>query len=138
MILRKLVPQMDTRIHNRFLFLLYFSSYQIIYGLGGIEFLNAGDLYTLYWQKRAAFQQSAFGQSTAGSDVVATIFIILVSIPFQPPSAILGPPGSHLKFCRRCGVAGGAAGGEQVPPSPLGCYSFFFNKVEGGREGVRH
>ena len=37
---------------------------------------------------------------------------------FPDPSAILGPPGSHIGFCRRCGVAGG----ERVPPSPLGWY----------------
>ena len=29
--------------------------------------------------------------------------------PFQFPSAILGPPGSHFGFCRRCSVAGSAA-----------------------------
>ena len=40
--------------------------------------------------------------------------------PFQTPSAILGPPGGHLGFCRRCGVAGG----ERVPPLPLGWYSW--------------
>ena len=32
--------------------------------------------------------------------------------------AILGLPGSHFGFCRRCGVAGG----ERVPPSLLGWY----------------
>ena len=36
-------------------------------------------------------------------------------------SAILGPTGGHFGFCRRCGVAGG----EQVPPAPLGWYSNF-------------
>ena len=35
------------------------------------------------WHKRAAFQQSAFGRSTAGNDVVATIFIRLFFFP--PP-----------------------------------------------------
>ena len=29
------------------------------------------------WYERAVFQQSAFGSSTAGNDIVATIFIIL-------------------------------------------------------------
>ena len=29
--------------------------------------------------------------------------------PFQTPSDILGHPGSHFGFCRRCGIAGGAA-----------------------------
>ena len=38
--------------------------------------------------------------------------------PFQTPSAILGPTGGHFGFCRRCSVAGG----ERVPPSPLGWY----------------
>ena len=28
-----------------------------------------------FWRERAAFQRSAFGRSTAGNDVVATIFI---------------------------------------------------------------
>ena len=42
--------------------------------------------------------------------------------PFQTPSAILGPPGGHFGFCRRCGVAGG----ERVPLAPLGWYSFPF------------
>ena len=36
----------------------------------------------LYWQERAAFQRSAFGRSTAGNDVVATISISL--FPFFP------------------------------------------------------
>ena len=56
--------------------------------------------------------------------------------PFQTPSAILGPLGSHfgfcniepnielhIGFCRWCGVAGG----ERVPPARLGWYSY--NKV---------
>ena len=46
-----------------------------------------------FWHKRAAFQQSAFGRSTAGNDVVATIIISLFSffslffsfIPVFPP-----------------------------------------------------
>ena len=38
--------------------------------------------------------------------------------PFQTPSAILGPPGGHFDFCRRCGVACG----ERLPPSLLGWY----------------
>ena len=42
---------------------------------------------------------------------------------FQTPSAILGPPGSHIGFCRRWGVAGS----EWVPPSPLGWYLFWFS-----------
>ena len=37
----------------------------------------------------------------------------------QTPLAILGPTGGHFGFCRRCGIAGG----ERVPPLPLGWYS---------------
>ena len=39
-----------------------------------------------FWHERAAFQQPAFGRSTAGNDVVATIFICLFSFfpPFSP------------------------------------------------------
>ena len=52
--------------------------------------------------ERAAFQRSAFGQSTAGNDVVATIIISL--------------------FC-------GVAGSERVLASPLGwyLYSIFYD-----------
>ena len=32
-----------------------------------------------FWNERAAFQRSAFGQSTDGNDVVATIFITFFS-----------------------------------------------------------
>ena len=41
----------------------------------------------------------------------------------QTPLAILGPPGCHFGFGRRCGVAGS----ERVPPSPLGWYFKQFN-----------
>ena len=34
------------------------------------------------WRERAAFQRSAFGRSTAGNDVVATIFIRIFSFFF--------------------------------------------------------
>ena len=37
-----------------------------------------------YWRERAAFQRSAFGRSTAGNDVVATIFI-RIFFSFFPP-----------------------------------------------------
>ena len=39
------------------------------------------------WHERAAFQRSVFGRSTAGNDVVATIFIILFLFYFYffPP-----------------------------------------------------
>ena len=38
--------------------------------------------------------------------------------PFLTLLAILGTPGGHFGFCRRCGVAGG----EREPPAPLGWY----------------
>ena len=64
--------------------------------------------YFLFWREHVAFQQSAFRQSTAGNDVVATIVI----------SLFFFSPGGHIGFCRRCGVACG----KRVPPSPLGWY----------------
>ena len=45
--------------------------------------------------------------------------------PFQTPSAILGATGGHFGFCRRCDVAGG----ERVPPAPLGWYFCRFCQV---------
>ena len=39
---------------------------------------------TNYWRERAAFQLSAFGRSTAGNDVVATIIISLFLFFFSP------------------------------------------------------
>ena len=41
--------------------------------------------FLLFWHERAAFQLSAFGRSTAGNDVVATIFIRI----FFPPHFFL-------------------------------------------------
>ena len=38
--------------------------------------------------------------------------------PFQTPLAILGPPGGHFGFCRRCRVAGDAAF-QSVSECPL-------------------
>ena len=43
----------------------------ITYNLGQMSF----------WRERAAFQRSAFGRSTAGNDVVATIFIRIFFLP---------------------------------------------------------
>ena len=40
-----------------------------------------------FWHERAAFQQSAFRRSTAGNDVVATIFIRF----FFPPRIFFPP-----------------------------------------------
>ena len=34
-------------------------------------------VHIVYWRERAAFQRPAFGQSTAGNDIVATILISL-------------------------------------------------------------
>ena len=38
-----------------------------------------------YWHERKAFQRSAFGRSTAGNYVVATIIISLFFFLFSPP-----------------------------------------------------
>ena len=61
---------------------------------------------------RAAFQQSAFGWSTAGNDVLATIFIRLFSFFFPPfffpvfppsrPFLIEGVLGSKNLFSESC------------------------------------
>ena len=40
---------------------------------------------------------------------------------FPDPVSYFRPPGGHLGFCRRCGVAGGG----RVPPSPLGWYFIY-------------
>ena len=59
-----------------------------------------------YWHKHAAFQRSAFGRSTAGNDVVATIFIRLFF--FSPrfslsrPFLIEGVLGSKNLFSESC------------------------------------
>ena len=88
-----------------------------------------------YWRERAAFQRSAFGRSTAGNHVVATIFISLLLFSpcffplFTPPWPFLiegvlvsktylakvdgsaqKPSGRHL------------AGSEWGPPVQLGWY----------------
>ena len=46
-----------------------------------------------FWHERAALQQSAFGQSTAGNDIVATILIspFLFSSPFFSPFPLSRP-----------------------------------------------
>ena len=43
---------------------------------------------SINWQERAALGRSAFGRSTAGNDVVATILISLSFSPFSPFSAV--------------------------------------------------
>ena len=48
------------------------------------------------WHERAAFQRSAFGQSTAGNDIVATIFIHLF---YPPPCFFLRRDLFSLKEC---------------------------------------
>ena len=47
----------------------------------GREYLLKTDFVKseINWHERAAFQRSAFGRSTAGNDVVATIIISLFS-----------------------------------------------------------
>ena len=62
------------------------------------------------WRERAAFQRSAFGRSTAGNDVVATIFIRIFSFFFPPvfffspsrPFLIEGVLGSKNLFSESC------------------------------------
>ena len=46
---------------------------------------NSRESRSKCWRERAAFQRSAFGRSTAGNDVVATIFIRLFSFFFFFP-----------------------------------------------------
>ena len=46
-----------------------------------LKFLKSQNMKGNIWHERAEFQQSAFGRSTAGNDVVATIFISLFSPP---------------------------------------------------------
>ena len=53
----------------------------------GVDVLAAsrvGVLINTNWRERAAFQRSAFGRSTAGNDVVATIFIRIFFFFFPP------------------------------------------------------
>ena len=45
-----------------------------------------------FWHEHAAFQWSAFGRSTAGNDVVATIFISLFLFYFSPVFSPLSRP----------------------------------------------
>merc|ERR1712013_771128 len=65
-----------------------------------------GDIITQYWRERAAFQRSAFGRSTAGNDVVATIFIRLFPFFFRfspsRPFLIEGLLGSKNLFSESC------------------------------------
>ena len=63
-----------------------------------------------YWRMRAAFQRTAFGRSTAGNDVVATIFIrlfffsprIFSRFPLSRPFLIEGVLGSKNLFSESC------------------------------------
>ena len=50
----------------------------------------------LFWRKAAAFQRSAFGRSTTGNDVVATIFIRF----FFPPPFFSVATFSHRRSAR--------------------------------------
>ena len=102
------------------------------------------------WQECAAFTRS-----TAGNDVVATIFIIpsptlphffsfiatyshrrsarikkliqrkLLRMPKNLGVATFPDPINHFGFCRQCSVAGG----ERVSPSPLGWYNLIMTKI---------
>ena len=60
-------------------------------GAKGCNFVTNFDLFqsmyaffSFYWRERAAFQRSAFGRSTAGNDVVATIQSFLCFLFFPP------------------------------------------------------
>ena len=67
--------------------------------------LHPPPLCGIFWRERAAFQRLAFGQSTAGNDVVATIFIIpFFFSPFPPsrPFLIGGVLGSKNLFSKSC------------------------------------
>ena len=44
--------------------------------------------------------------------------------PFSAPFGHFGAPWWPFGFCRRCGVAGG----ERVPPSPLGWYFLYLSE----------
>ena len=75
------------------------------------EYINenakCANLSKIYWRERAAFQRSAFGRSTAGNDVVATIFIFIFFLFFLffPPSRpflIEGVLGSKNLFSESC------------------------------------
>ena len=55
------------------------------------------------WRERAAFQRSAFGRSTAGNDVVATIFIcVFFPVPPSRPFLIKGVRGSKNLLSKSC------------------------------------
>ena len=110
-----------------------------------------------FWCERAVFQRSAFGRSTAGNDVVATIFIriFLFFFPFFPfffsvvtfshrRSARIkkliiqkltgAPRGRHLSrprwpFWGPLAAILDFVGGELTPPSPLGWYSYLFSNT---------
>ena len=70
--------------------------------------VQGGHLLLLNWRERAAFQRSAFGRSTAGYDVVATIFIRLFffppvfPVPPSRPFLIEGVLGSKNLFSKSC------------------------------------
>ena len=71
----------------------------------------------LFWHESAAFQRSAFGWSTAGNDAQKSRgrHLSRPRRPFWGPLAG-GAALQAVRRCRRCGVAGG----ERVPPAPLG------------------
>ena len=55
-----------------------FFTFMLFYVLGTSSRVIMGGVF---WHERTAFQWSAFGQSTAGNDVVAIIFISLFFFP---------------------------------------------------------
>ena len=72
---------------------------KVIVATNGVD--NKPLLGELNWHERAAFQRSAFGRSTADSDVVATILISLFSSPLLAffTEDVLG---SKNLFCESC------------------------------------
>ena len=64
--------------------LLIFHTYFLTYLYNCTQALLRNTYTLKYWGKRAAFQRSAFGRSTAGNDVMATIFICLFFPVFFP------------------------------------------------------
>ena len=71
--------------------------------------MEAPGFFKVFWHEPAAFQRSAFGRSTAGNDVVATIFIsffvVFFSLFFFPPARpflIEGVLGSKNLFSESC------------------------------------
>ena len=64
-----------------------------------VSFEQVQEFENVNWHECAAFQQSAFGRSTAGNDLVATIFISLFFFFFSPVFSVF--PVFFFFFLRR-------------------------------------